>query len=73
MTCGSDSDPGFGTQIYRKKRLLALFAALAMIGLIVGLIVAFKPEGKAPAVSARAILIECQQFRRPGANIPTTA
>lgn len=29
-----------------------------MIGLIVGLIVAFKPESKAPAVSVRAILID---------------
>jgi len=29
----------------RKKRLLALFVALATIGLIIGLAVAFKPDG----------------------------
>jgi hypothetical protein len=41
---------------YRKKRLLGLFVALATIGLIVGLIVAFKPEGasKAPSTGVSA-------------------
>lgn len=46
-------DP-FTRTLNRKKRLLALFVGLALIGLIIGLIVAFKPEGsKAPATTVR--------------------
>lgn len=38
--------PPFGFAPHRKKTLLALFIALATIGLIAGLIVAFKPDKK---------------------------
>lgn len=69
--------PYMVSKTHRKKRLLALFVGLATIGLIIGLIVAFKPEGgkgvaPAPAVSGRSRLNLTWGGGRSWSQKPTT-